>query len=82
MDMKNWTEMVTIELPVIGEYRHVGSTFEAVDCLLSQWRGKEGRTHREAVRACLCVLDGDRASDHARKAFIAAANDSDIFVHH
>jgi hypothetical protein len=78
MDMKIWDVMVTVEVPRIGEFRHIGSALEAVDCLYSCWRGPRGDAHREAINTCLAVLDDDRPIEASRDAFIAAARDSHI----
>lgn len=80
MDMKTWNVMVTLEVPRMGEFRHVGSALEAVDCLYSCWRGTRGDAHRQAINTCLAVLDDDGPAEASRDAFIAAARDSHIAV--
>lgn len=80
MDMKNWNAIVTLEVPRLGEFRHVGSALEAVDCLYSCWRGRRSDAHRQAINTCMAVLDDDRPTEASRLAFIAAARDSDIAV--
>lgn len=80
MDMKIWEVMVTVEVPRAGEFRHVGSALDAVDCLYSCWRGAQGDTHRWAINTCLAVLDNDKPTSASRDAFIAAAKDANIFV--
>lgn len=80
MDMKIWEVMVTVEVPKAGEFRHVGSALDAVDCLYSCWPGPQGDTHRMAINICLAVLDNDKPTSASREAFIAAAKDADIFV--
>ncbi|WP_195909375.1 DUF982 domain-containing protein [Rhizobium tubonense] len=78
--MKIWKLSVTLEVPARGEYRVVWSALEALDCLMSNWRGDGGVLHRQALNACLAVLDNGRPTDFARDAFIAAADESHIAI--
>jgi hypothetical protein len=80
MDMKIWKLSVTLEVPVRGEYRVIWSTLEALDCLMSGWRGDGGVLHRQALNACLAVLDNGRPTEFSRQAFIAAARESHIEI--
>lgn len=78
--MKHWNNIVTLEVPAIGEFRDVGSALEAIDCLYSCWRGTRGDAHRQAINVCLAVLDDDKPAQAARDALIAAAKDSHIWI--
>ena len=80
MDMKLWKLSVTLEVPVVGQYRVVWSALEALDCLMSSWRGEGGVMHRRALNACIEVLDNSKPTAFARDAFIAAAHESHITI--
>lgn len=80
--MKRWNYIVTIETAEMGEYRHVGSAVEAMDCLMSHWTGRHGRAYQHALSVCFAVMDGERPQEASREAFIAAADDAGIFIHH
>ena len=77
---KPFEEPVTVELGQVGRYRQIRTTREATDCLLTVWPLNRGPRHRDAVDACLKVLDGHRSTIDAREAFIEAAKESDVYV--
>jgi len=60
--------------------RQVRSTAEAAKYLLYHWPIGGGRKHLAARKACLDVLEGLKAANVARKAFVAAADEADILV--
>lgn len=61
--------------------RVVTSTHEAAECLLYRWpEDLRGPAHLAARYACIAVLEGAKQPDHARKAFIKAAEESGIHV--
>lgn len=78
MDIKKWNAMVTVEVPTTGQFRHIDSALEAIDCLYSCWPAPQGEAHRLAINACLAVLDDNRPTEASRDAFIAAARASFI----
>ncbi|RJT23478.1 DUF982 domain-containing protein [Mesorhizobium waimense] len=54
--------------------RIVASSWEALECLHDQWpEWARGRSYRAACRTCRDSLDGWRAPQQARKAFLKAA---------
>lgn len=64
-----------------GDARSVGSTLEAAELLANiAWPGERDAKHREAVEACLKVLDGHRSTIDARNAFVEAARVAGILV--
>lgn len=78
MDEKPFDRPVTLELGPSGAPRHVRSTREAADCLMTVWPPNRGPRHRDAVETCLKVLEGYRSTEDARVALIAAAEESDV----
>lgn len=80
MDDKRWAKGVELEMHGPGKYRVVSSTREAAECLLYRWPVEGGPAHLLARIACLAVLEGEMPPDHAREAFIAAAEESGIHV--
>lgn len=48
--------------------------------LLSQWPLDRGRQYGKARKTCLAVLEGSKPPSEARKAFIEAAAEAEIFV--
>jgi hypothetical protein len=62
--------------------RVVASAWEAVECLRTYWRNREqGRTYRQALQACLDVLDGLKPVAKARRAFFHAAKEAGLILH-
>ncbi|MEW9805284.1 DUF982 domain-containing protein [Mesorhizobium sp. ZMM04-5] len=80
MDEKPFDKPVTLELGRIGDFRRIGSTREAVECLVTVWPLNRGARHRDAVETCLKALDGHRSSEDARRALIEAAMESDVLA--
>ena len=79
-DEKPFDTPVTVEVGEVGKYRQIRTTREATDCLLTVWPLNRGPRHRDAVDACLKVLDGHRSTSDAREAFIEAAKESEVYV--
>lgn len=80
MDPKYWSKPVTLEIGTLGKYKNVTNTGEAARMLLSQWPLDRGRQYGKARKTCLAVLEGSKPPSEARKAFIEAAAEADIFV--
>ncbi len=80
MDPKYWSKPVTLETGVLGKYKTITSTGEAARMLLNQWPVEKGRRYSRARKTCLAVLDGTKPPSEARKAFIDAADEADLFV--
>jgi len=80
MDPKRWSKPVTFEENLRGSYRTIVSTKEASRVLLTRWPGGSGRQHRKAQQVCLDVLDGKKPPSEARKAFLDAAREAQIFI--
>jgi hypothetical protein len=79
-DEKPFDAPVTVEVGEVGKYRQIRTTREASECLLTVWPLNRGPRHRDAVDACLKVLDGHRSTSDAREAFIEAAKESEVYV--
>lgn len=76
---KRFERPVTIEIEA-GKPVIVRNTRQAAECLLMQWPSKRGPRHRDAVDACLKVLDGHRSAVDAQGAFLDAAKEAGILV--
>lgn len=58
-----------------GRRRKVATSFEALECLDSEWpEGARGRSWRSAVKTCRDALDGWRSHNEARRRFLKAAS--------
>jgi len=80
MDPKRWTKTVTVFTGKPGKMRVIASTVEAAEFLLERWPVEPGPNHLLARVACLAVLEGEYPPEHARAAFIAAADEAGILV--
>lgn len=56
----------------------VRNTRQAAELLQTQWPAHRGPRHRDAVDACLKVLDGHRSTVDACNAFIEAAEEAGV----
>lgn len=81
MDNKPFETPVVVELGHVGKYRHIRSTQEAAECLMTVWPLNRGPRHRDALDTCLKVLEGYRSTAEARRALIEAARESEVLVH-
>nr|WP_246679471.1 DUF982 domain-containing protein [Mesorhizobium sp. B2-3-5] len=68
MDNKPFETPVVVELGHVGKYRHIRSTQEAAECLMTVWPLNRGPRHRDALDTCLKVLEGYRSTADARRA--------------
>ncbi|QKD04092.1 DUF982 domain-containing protein [Mesorhizobium sp. B2-3-3] len=80
MDNKPFETPVVVELGHVGKYRHIRSTQEAAECLMTVWPLNRGPRHRDALDTCLKVLEGYRSTADARRALIEAARESEVLV--
>lgn len=80
MDPKRWSKPVTFEEDTRGGYRTITSTGEAARVLLTKWPVAKGRQYRRARQVCLDVLEGKKPPSEARRAFLDAAREADVFV--
>jgi len=49
--------------------------------LVAEWpKAGRGPAYQAALRACLAALEGTGSADAARRAFVAAAREADIYV--
>jgi hypothetical protein len=71
---------LTVETAHVGRYLTITGTEQAADFLLHEWPGKRGSKHRAALRAALDVLEQRKAAGEARRAFLVAAKEADVFV--
>lgn len=80
MNAGRWNEPVTFETMKLGQYRTIASTTEAAHVLLGQWPAVDGKAFVKARETCLAVLEGREEPDAARKAFLDAAEEADVFI--
>jgi hypothetical protein len=80
MDIKPFETPVVVELGHVGKYRHIRSTQEAAECLMTVWPLNRGPKHSTALDTCLKVLEGYRSIAEARRALIEAARESEVLV--
>lgn len=80
MDTKKWTRPISYTSPQTGAFETIASTSEAIAVLRGQWPVVAGKQLRDARKICLEVLEGKRPAVEARRAFIAAAVEANVFV--
>lgn len=71
---------VTVETERLGRMMTVTGTAQAAQFLLERWPEKRGPKYRTAVKAMMDVMEQRKAVATARKAFVAAAKEADVFV--
>lgn len=67
-------------IALAGEELPVHSTRQAMELLTTRWPDRRGPRHRDAVEACLKVLDGHRSTVDAHNAFIEAAEEAGMLT--
>jgi hypothetical protein len=78
MEDKRFTHVIRVRFKPFGQIRSITDTHEALDCLMYCWPAERGPRHRDALDACLKVIEGHRSVIDAEKAFAAAAREADI----
>jgi hypothetical protein len=63
-----------------GEPLLLRTASDASDYLLNKWPGKKSPKHRAALQACHDAVAGDKPAMTARRAFIAAARETDVLI--
>lgn len=71
---------VSVAIGITGEVHYVSSARQAADILARHWPEEGTAKYRDARRACLDVLNGAKAPDVAREAFVDAAREARILV--
>jgi hypothetical protein len=77
---KRFQRPVVVSLGQADEELAVRNTRQAADLLLTRWPARRGPRHRDAVDACLKVLDGHRSTVDAYDAFREAAEEAGILA--
>ena len=73
--------LVVVETAPVGRLRDIHSVPAAAEMLLFQWLYEgRGAAYRTALRSCLAALEGKATGATARNTFIAAAQESGVFV--
>ncbi len=70
-----WNVPVELELPC-GLTRRFLNAYDALDFLDAEWPTRRGPAYERALRLCRKALRGTRATELARSAFIAAADEA------
>jgi hypothetical protein len=76
-DMR-FSRAIRVRFKTFGQVRTIGDAHEALDCLMYCWPADRGPRHRDALDACLKVIDGHRSTIDAETAFAEAAREADI----
>lgn len=80
MNRGYWDPPVTIETLTLGRYMMISSAAEAARVLIEEWPVDEGEAFVAAKTLCLAVMEGAADPEEARKAFLIAADEADVFV--
>ena len=76
-----FARLVVIETTEPARLRGVGSVLEAAERLAAAWPEEgRGRSYVNALQACHDALAGTLETETARKAFVLAAKEVDVFV--
>lgn len=78
MEEKRFSHAIKVRFKQFGQARTVADAHQALDCLMYCWPANRGPRHRDALDACLKVIDGHRSTVDAEKAFTEAAREADI----
>jgi hypothetical protein len=73
MTQKPFDQPVVISPGAHGETLKVVSAEQAADFLMAGWPGQRDEWHRDALDACLKVIEGYRSTQDAETAFREAA---------
>lgn len=71
---------VTVETAQNGQSFTVTRTVQAADFLVNRWPQHRGPKYRKALKAMMDAIEQRKPVDTARRAFTAAAKESDIFI--
>ena len=77
---ENFDIPVTIETGQIGRHLTVTRTAQAASLLVDKWPAERGPKYRSALKALMDAMDQRKPVEPARKAFVAAAKEADVFV--
>ena len=73
MTEKLFDQPVTVSRGPHGETLKIVSAEQAADFLMAGWPGRRDQWHRDALDACLKVIEGYRSTQDAETAFREAA---------
>ena len=77
---KPFKASVVVEPGRLGRYREVRSVEEAHQVLQGRWPETRGKRYYAALRACNAALKDETPAYIARRAFIAAAEESRVLI--
>ena len=78
MSVDIWDHSVELMIENSDHFRRVGSSREAMECLLTSWPVKEGKWFTIARKRCLQSIEGKVNQAEAEAAFIKAAEEAGI----
>jgi hypothetical protein len=76
----SWEAPITFETNKLGKYWTVTSTAEAARALMHKWPVDAGAAYETALKTCLAAMEGEETPDAARRAFLKAAEEADVFI--
>jgi hypothetical protein len=80
MENNRFDTPVTVKAGDSGDSQLLRTVRETSDYLMNSWPGKKSPKHRAALQACHDALAGDKPAMNARRAFIAAAREVNVFI--
>jgi hypothetical protein len=80
MENNRFDTPVTVKAGDTGDSQLLRTVRETSDYLMNNWPGKKSPKHRAALQACHDALAGDKPAMNARRAFIAAAREVNVFI--
>ena len=77
-----WSEDVTIESRILGRYVTINNTERAAEYMLNEWPVEQrGKAFDVAKQALIDAHEGAVSVDYALRAFVAAAEEAEIFFY-
>ena len=80
MAEKLFDQPIAVSRGTQGNTLKIISVQQAADFLMADWPGERDEWHRDAVDACLKVIEGYRSTEDAETAFRAAADRAGILL--
>jgi len=78
MTVEMWEEAIEVTVDCGDHFRSVHNSREAIECLMTSWPYRGGKSFAMARRACLQAIYGRGTPRRAAEAFTAAAKEAGI----
>ena len=75
-----FSKPIAVSVGISGSIQNVLNARQAAELLARHWPDAGTEKHRNAHHTCLEVLNGRKAPELAREAFVAAAREANILV--